>query len=405
MQQVVGDVLDDAPHVRGVLRLEVDVVDEDEEHPAGDVLHGAARRGQHDAFRRGRRRRRRREQVEGAAAVHQGKRRDHLRHVVLEHDEVVLGEVGDEAAVRVPRDDVGRDRRDAGPERGLATGRRGLLAQTGRARSPPRAPTAVRARSRRRDGMGSIIARACGILGPMGPGPAPPRRPRPALTRRQFLERAAARRQLLRGARRPLRRRPRLEQPAGPGLCRRRRRTARWCGRCRSTDRERSRRRSARCWAAPASTPGSSPICRDSIADRLVTPADDLFVRTAAPAGLRPDPTAWRVALRGSSDVARRRGVGGRACGRGAAHGRAPHRVRRQQQSAELRPDERHRVARRAARPRAGAAAPSGVRPPAVLVSGLDHDGAAVAPFAARRELGAAAGHARRRRAVSRHAG
>jgi hypothetical protein len=126
VQQVVRNVLNELAHVRRVLRLEVHVVDEDEEHAPGHVLHRALRR-QHDAFgRRHRRCRGRRQHVEGAAAVHERERRNGLRHVVFEHDEIVLREVRHEAAVLVARDDVGRDRRDTRPEGGLGRRRRRL---------------------------------------------------------------------------------------------------------------------------------------------------------------------------------------------------------------------------------------------------------------------------------------
>ncbi len=129
----------------------------------------------------------------------------------------------------------------------------------------------------------------------MGSGPASRRLPRPAVTRRQFLERTAV---------------------AG--------------GLCLAADRSWSRILAQSCAdAPPAGTmigtlplygPGSVETPLGQMLggpgldarrftdlsrldhDRLLTPSDDLFVRTAAPPGLQPDAATWRIAVPASGD-------------------------------------------------------------------------------------------------------
>ena len=122
------------------LGLEVQVVDEHQQHATRAHVGRAARRRQHDALRRGLAARRL-QLVEDAAAVHQHEGFQGLRLTVLGDDEFVLGQVGDESSAVVPGDDVGRHQRDAGPERRLprrAGGGAGVWAAT-------RVPTAQRA--------------------------------------------------------------------------------------------------------------------------------------------------------------------------------------------------------------------------------------------------------------------
>jgi len=122
VQQRVHDLLDDAAHVGRELGLEVQVVHEDDEHaPRLGRVRRAAGGRKDDAF--GGLRRRRREQVERSPAVDHHERLDALLHAILQDREVVLREVGHEAAILVARDGVGRDQRDVRPERGLLDAR------------------------------------------------------------------------------------------------------------------------------------------------------------------------------------------------------------------------------------------------------------------------------------------
>ena len=199
---------------------------------------------------------------------------DGLRHAVLEHREVVLGERRDEAAVAVAGDHVGGHRGDR---------RRGTsVARDGGGACCAATPSVASARPRT-----ATLARAADVMGIprlyeaameyLTACPARGRtRPRsPALshagrgTRRPGADRAATRGCVRLGAQAP------CDEATVP---------ASWCGVLPLYRRRRPRaRRSARWSAAPGSTPGSSPICRRSTTDALVTPADQVYVRTAAP--------------------------------------------------------------------------------------------------------------------------
>ena len=86
------------------------VVDEDQEDPAGGVV-GRPRRRQDDAFLR--RRRRRLRDVVDAPAVRQRERHELLLHAVFEDLELVLLQVRDELSAAVADDHVGGDQLDA----------------------------------------------------------------------------------------------------------------------------------------------------------------------------------------------------------------------------------------------------------------------------------------------------
>ena len=168
--------------VRRVLGLEVHVVDEDEDDAAGDVLHRPAGLGQHDALGRRRRLGRRPAAVKVRPPCTSANDGDRLRHAVLEHREVVLGQVGDEPAVAIAGDDVGGHRGHRRAECRLPGRRRRLLRATPSVASASQAGE-PRARARTRIGHLPIIRARYGILGrvPRRPTPHPPP------SRRRFL--------------------------------------------------------------------------------------------------------------------------------------------------------------------------------------------------------------------------
>ena len=149
-------------------------------------VHRPARRRQHDALGRGSARLGRRQQGEGAPAVHHREGGERLRHAVLEHREVVLGERRDEAAIAVAGDDVGGHRGDRGAERRLPGRRRCLLRRHAERRQRQAEDGETRARAGR-DGHPPIIRGRCGIL-----DRCPARTPHPTALAAAFSTRAAA---------------------------------------------------------------------------------------------------------------------------------------------------------------------------------------------------------------------
>ena len=104
MDQRAGNLLQHGPDMRRIQRVEMEVIDEQQEDPARRGGDGPRRR-QDDALRR--RQSWRRLHIEDAAAVHQQQRRDLLRLAVLEHHEIVHPQIGDKPAVAISHDDVG----------------------------------------------------------------------------------------------------------------------------------------------------------------------------------------------------------------------------------------------------------------------------------------------------------
>ena len=260
-------------------------------------------------------------------------------YAVLEHGEVVLGEVGDEASVRVAGDDVGGDR--VTPDRNVGCG--GGVCAAGRPTTPTPDANAARRRASRdrwtnftRDYTRPVYATlAARFFAPVPPGAAPAS---PALSPGAGGDRLA------------LTRAGRLARAAcGPGdLCRggplgdlvgavpllgerARRHAARRAGRRRRARRPALHRslaaRSPTRWSRRPRRSSSAPPARRGAAGTL---------------------QGWTIALRGL-DRAASYIAASPTCSRREADGRAPDRVRRQQQPAELRPDERRGMGRRAA--------------------------------------------------------
>ncbi len=110
--------LDQIAGARRAAEIEMQVVDEEQEHAAGRVVGRPVPR-QDDAFLH--RRRRRSLHVVDASAVCEHERRDLLLDAVLVDFELVGLDVSDElVALLIANDDVGRDEIDADPERGLS---------------------------------------------------------------------------------------------------------------------------------------------------------------------------------------------------------------------------------------------------------------------------------------------
>ena len=110
--------LDQIAGPRRAAEIEMQVVDEEQEHAAGRVVGRPVPR-QDDAFLH--RRRRRSLHVVDASAVREHERRDLLLDAVFVDFELVGLDVGDELiALLIANDHVGRDEIDADPERGLS---------------------------------------------------------------------------------------------------------------------------------------------------------------------------------------------------------------------------------------------------------------------------------------------
>ena len=123
VEERLRNPLEQVANARRGLKLQVHVVHEEKEYAARCGIEPADGR-QNDSF--GRRERRCFEHVGDAAAMAHRHRRDLLLHAVLVDFEVVFLQVGDEAPLLVPRDDVHRDGVDLHAERGhfLLIGRR-----------------------------------------------------------------------------------------------------------------------------------------------------------------------------------------------------------------------------------------------------------------------------------------
>lgn len=106
MNEFGRERLEDVSGAGAEPEIQVEVVDEDDEDPAGHVV-GRPRRRQDHTGRPPRRRRRR--LVIDAAAVRHQERDDLLLDVILVDLEVVLREIRDELSARIADDDVRRD--------------------------------------------------------------------------------------------------------------------------------------------------------------------------------------------------------------------------------------------------------------------------------------------------------
>ena len=116
MHEILCNSLEQSANARRLVRLHVQIVHEEHEHPARCVVARACRR-QNDPFDH--RCRRRHLQVERPPALNEHQRRDLLPDPVLFDDEVVLGQVRDELAAPITNDHVVRDERHVRSEGGL----------------------------------------------------------------------------------------------------------------------------------------------------------------------------------------------------------------------------------------------------------------------------------------------
>ena len=357
VQQVLRQVFDDPLDVRRVLGLDVHVVDEDRRR-RGRPRSRTARRAFGSTM------------PSGAAATSGAASPVKVRppctsanevmvcaHAVFEHREVVLGQVGDEAAVAVAGDDVGRHGRDGRPERRLPPG---PAAAPAGAATPSAAKRQQAGRQRHaRSETAWPCARLYGRVwnterrGTRASAAAP----RPS--RRRFLRRALTLGGLA----------PRAARRAGwPGSRPRRRATTAPAGELVRDAAPLRRRRRETCplgadaRRSRASTRGCSPISSRLSPGRAGHAVRRGVRAHGGAAGPRPRRRPAGPSRCGAASAADGVTVTAAAlAGDGPPDGRPPHRVRRQLQPAELRPDERGRVGRRAAGARCSTALP---RPP-----------------------------------------